>query len=55
MIKIKYVFGNRKDKDIQDQTFFIEQVENGESKIYIEAMKKDGYTLMFRRIVGEED
>jgi len=55
MIKIKYVFVNKKDGDIQDQSFFIEQVENGESKIYIESMIKDGYTLLFRSIVGEED
>jgi hypothetical protein len=48
MIFIKYIFEHKTDKDTQEEIFTIEQIENGEAKEFIDAMKVDGYRLIDR-------
>lgn len=52
-MKIEYIFQHRKDNDIQEQTFTIQEVENGDAKTYIGSMIKDGYGLVARYVQDE--
>ncbi|WP_182006311.1 hypothetical protein [Priestia aryabhattai] len=49
-MEIKYIFEHKKDKDIQEEVFTIEQVENGVSLEYVEAIRLDGYKLIKRSV-----
>jgi len=46
---VNYIFKHKTNKDIQSKRFAIKQVENGESKIYIESMKEKDYELIERK------
>jgi len=46
---VNYIFRHKTNKDIKNKRFTIEKVESGESKIYIESMKENGYELIGRK------
>lgn len=55
-IKFDYVFHHKNDGDYQHEQFTLSEIEIGRSQEYQNAMKKDGYRLVARRLyVGLKD
>lgn len=52
MMKIKYLFKHSKDGDTQFKIYTLDEIELGNTMEYIRCMRKDGYTLIDRILVG---